>query len=110
MRNADRIRELEKEIGRRDKKILDQSRELEELRKEAAVLRKGSSEVQRAVDAILATVTLQYGVRAVDPDSGEDIGWRLAVPGFDVAGTLKRYEVHARRGEDGYMVGVAERK
>lgn len=108
MRNVDRIREMEKEIGRRDKKILDQGRELEELRREAAALRKGSAEVQRLVDALLATVVMSCGERATDPDSGEELGWRLQVPGFDVGETLGRYEVHTRRSKEGYVIGVAE--
>ena len=110
MRNVDRVRELEREVGRRDKKILDQGRELEELRREAAALRKGSGEVQRAVDALLAVVTREKGEQAEDPDTGRQLGWRMAIPAFDVEEINRRYEVHARRDGEFYVIGVAERE
>lgn len=110
MRNVDRIKELEREIGRREKKILDQARELEAAGKELEEFRAGSLEVQRLVDALLVVVAMDAGDQAGDQDSGERIGWRMTIPGFDVEEINARYEVHARREGEFYVVGVTERE
>ena len=48
----------------------------------------------------------------MDPDAPETaLGWRLAVPRFSVKEMREKYEIHARRGEDGkYILGVMERR
>lgn len=64
------------------------------------------------VDAVLTAVVLEHGERAMDPDAPETaLGWRLAVPFFSVKEMREKYEIHARRGEDGkYILGVMERR
>ena len=63
-------------------------------------------------DAVLTAVVLEHGERAMDPDAPEmALGWRLAVPRFSVKEMREKYEIHARRGEDGkYILGVMERR
>ena len=48
----------------------------------------------------------------MDPEAPETaLGWRLAVPFFSVKEMREKYEIHARRGEDGkYILGVMERR
>ena len=68
-------------------------------------------EVNRSgVCFILTALALHLGERAEDPDTGEALGWRLTVPGFDLAETEEKYEVRARRDSGGgYVVGVLEK-
>ena len=72
----------------------------------------GNQETQALVDAVLTAVVLEHGERAMDPDAPETaLGWRLAVPFFSVKEMREKYEIHARRGEDGkYILGVMERR
>lgn len=72
----------------------------------------GNQETQALVDAVLTAVVLEHGERAMDPDAPEmALGWRLAVPRFSVKEMREKYEIHARRGEDGkYILGVMERR
>ena len=102
-RNVDKIKRLEHELGRWRKKVADTAKENEKLREALAQADVGNQETQALVDAVLT---------AVDPDAPETaLGWRLAVPFFSVKEMREKYEIHARRGEDGkYILGVMERR
>lgn len=112
MRNIDRIKDLEKELGRYRKKVADQQKEIFGLRKQLVAAIEGSSEAHKAVDAILAQAALKYGERARDEETGEELGWRLEIPVFSVSDTIDRYEVRTRRDDttQEYIVGVMERR
>ena len=60
----------------------------------------------------LEMAPVSYTHLALDPDAPETaLGWRLAVPFFSVKEMREKYEIHARRGEDGkYILGVMERR
>ena len=62
-----------------------------------------------AMDALLAQVAIAYGEDAVDPNTGAVIGKRLTLPKFDARETYRKYEVHARRDEEQYIIGVGLR-
>lgn len=112
MRNVDKIKDLEKELGRYRKKVSDQQQEINMLRRRLDEAMDGAVEASRALDAILARAAVKYGERARDEDTGEELGWRLTLPCFSVADTLERYEVRARRDEETreYILGVMERE
>lgn len=110
-RNIDKIKRLEREIGRWKKKVRDQGKELEKAKAFEAKYAAGIQETNRLVDGILAQVAVTMGERAKDPDTGEAIGWRLTLPGMDIAKATEKYEVRARRDEKGgYTIGVTERE
>lgn len=111
-RNTDKIKRLEHELGRFQKKVTDQALEMKLLREELETALAGNREAQILVDALLAALALQYGERAADPDQPESfLGWRLSVKAFNAAELHARYEVHARRSLTGdYVVGVMERQ
>lgn len=109
-RNVDKIKRLEKELGRWQKKVRDQRKELERLRQAEEDARQAVLGTGRLLDGILTALALHLGERAEDPDTGEALGWRLTVPGFDLAETEQQYEVRARRDSGGgYVVGVLEK-
>lgn len=112
MRNVEKIKRLEHEIGRYQKKVTDQSNEERALRVELDAAHAGNRETQMAVDAMLTAIVLEHGVVAEDPDTGEAIGWRLTVPRFSVAELRERYEIHARHDENPLIcvLGVAVRE
>lgn len=113
VRNVDKIKQLEHEIGRRDKKISDQAKELEKLNRQLEQARAGSMEVQAVVDATLTAVVLARGVDAEDPDKpGTVLGKRMEIPAFNVKEMREKYEIHARRDEKGglYVLGVVPRE
>ena len=109
-RNVDKVRRLEKELGRWQKKVLDQRKELEKLRKTEETAREAALETGRLLDGILTALALTLGERAEDPDSGEALGWRLSVPAFTLEETETHYEIQARRDSGGgYVIGVMEK-
>ena len=107
---SESIKRLEKELGRWQKKVRDQRKELERLRQAEEDARQAVLGTGRLLDGILTALALHLGERAEDPDTGEALGWRLTVPGFDLAETEEKYEVRARRDSGGgYVVGVLEK-
>ena len=112
MRNVDKIKNLEKELGRYRKKVADQEKMVQMLRKNLEAMHAGSTEIQRGVDAILGQTALTYGVSARDEESGDELGYRLEIPMFSVDEVLARYEVRARRDteKDLYIIGVVPRE
>ncbi len=111
-RNVDKIKNLKHELGRYRKKVTDNAKEIDHLRKLLTQARKGNQETQAMVDALLTAVTLHYGVDAVDPDDESKVlGKRLTLPRFSFLKMRSRYEVHARKDKetDEYVIGVVER-
>lgn len=106
MTNKQKIAELETKLRRYEKKIED----MQKINAKLSVQVVGSTQIGKAVDAILIQTALTYGEAAIDPDTGEEIGKRLTLPPVEVSELLKRYEVHARRDSDGqYIIGVGLR-
>lgn len=112
MRNTDKIRELEKELGRYRKKVADQNKAIGDLEKRLEGAAAANIEVHKAIDAILAQAAVRYGERVRDDETGEEVGWRMVVPVFSVDDTLGQYEVRTRKDEAAgeYIVGVMERR
>lgn len=111
-RNKDKIKRLEHELGRYRKKVGDDGREIERLRKLLDQANKGNQETQAMVDALLTAVALNFGEDAVDPDDASKVlGKRLTLPRFNFAEIRARYEIRARKDEenDAYVIGVVER-
>lgn len=112
-RNVDKIKRLEHELGRYQKKVTDQAKEINGLRKMLCQANAGNQETQTLVDAVLTAAVLAYGEAAADPDAPEKVlGWRLSLPHFSVREMREKYELHARKDEekDLYILGVAERR
>ena len=104
-RNRDKVKRIEHELGRYQKKVGELMKLNAQLSKRAA----GVSEISIATDALLAQVAIAYGEDAVDPDTGAVIGKRLVLPKFDARETYRKYEVHARRDDENYIIGVGLR-
>lgn len=107
MTNRQKIKELEKELGRWKKHC-------EDLTKSNAKLIGEREKVQMcsaSLDAVMIQTALAYGVDAVDPDSGKVIGKRLALPEIDIRALMEKYELHARkdRNTGEYIIGVGLR-
>lgn len=111
MRNVDKIKRLEKEIGRYQKKVADQTKVEKRLRAALEEAHAGSIQANKAVDAILAQTAITYGEKVFDEETGAEIGRRLTVQMFDIEDVLGKYEVRARRDEnaDAYVIGVVQR-
>lgn len=107
MTNTQKIKELEKELGRWKKHCDD----LCEIGKRQAEQVDRAKVLSAAIDAILTQTALTYGEDAVDPDTGKIIGKRLTLPEVDIKALREKYEVHARK--DGvtkeYIIGVGLR-
>lgn len=103
--------DLENEVRYLRKRLSDRTREFLDLREKLCEVDKGSAELNKAMDAILAQTAFRYGERVKDEETGEELGWRLPLPMFSVAETLEQYEVRTRRDEttQEYIVGVMER-
>lgn len=104
-RNRDKIKQLEHELGRYEKRCGD----LMKLNAQLSRRANGVAEISIATDALLAQVAIAYGEDAVDPDTGAVIGKRLTLPKFDARETYRKYEVHARKDGEQYIIGVGLR-
>lgn len=104
-RNRDKIKQLEHELGRYEKRCGDLMKLNAQLSRRAA----GVAEISIATDALLAQVAIAYGEDAVDPDTGAVIGKRLTLPKFDARETYRKHEVHARSDGEQYIIGVGLR-
>lgn len=102
----------EREIGRYRKKIFDQENRMKIMESDLRSAQTGMIEMQMMIDALLSTIVIHHGEKSTDAESGKEIGWRLAVPIFDVAQTRKDYEIHARKDfeQNAYVIGVASRE
>lgn len=100
-RNRDKIKRLEHELGRYQKKV-------DELMKANAKLRedmKGLNQLRMAFDAWIIQIALAYGEAVKDPDTGEEIP-RMKVLHLErpkVNPLLGQYEIHQRVDEKNVM-------
>ena len=111
MKNVDKIKSLEHEIGRYQKKVADQQSEIDRLTKELQTADDGAKQVNQLVDAVLAACAVQYGQEIVDDMEesstyGQKIGWNILLDVSD----LDKYEVKTIRKDGKYSVGVIERE
>ena len=79
-RNRDKVKRLEHELGRYQKKV----GELMKLNAQLSQRAAGVAEISIATDALLAQVAIIYGEDVIDEDTGLTIGMRLMLPKFDV--------------------------
>ncbi|MEG1577157.1 MAG: hypothetical protein RR336_00150, partial [Oscillospiraceae bacterium] len=63
-RNIDKIKSLEHEIGRYQKKVADQTKLIASMHNNLMEAMQGNQETQAAVDAVLTAVVLGFGVQA----------------------------------------------
>lgn len=112
MRNVDKIKGLEKELGRYRKKVDDQQKEIDALREQVKTARVGLAQLSMGMDAFQAQTALKYGTRAIDKDTGEEIGWNMSLPLYSMEETVEKYKVSTWRKEheQEYFVGVMERE
>lgn len=102
-RNVDKVKRLEHELGRRDKKIADQGKELVRVREERDAGRAGLVEISRAVDALCIDVCLKFGMEV-----GEGVHEvRLPAVSTDL---LQRYELEAKPQNDTYCLRAARKE
>ncbi len=104
-RNRDKVKRLEHELGRYQKKVGELMKANAQLARRA----EGVAEISMATDALLAQVAIIYGEDVIDEDTGLTIGMRLTLPKFDVRKVYRQYEVHARRDGENYVIGVGLR-
>lgn len=106
MRNIDKIKELNYELGRWQKKAADQQKDINKLRSELEQAEKGMLEINRALDSIMAEATLKFGAEV-------GVGaWEMVLPLVSVLRNTRDYAVSASVGNDNdsYIVRVERRK
>ncbi len=100
-RNSDKVKRVERELGRYQKKVADLTRENARLREDM----KGLNQLRMAFDAWTIQIALAYGEAVKDPDTGEDIprmkALHLERP--KVSPLLGQYEIHQRVDEKNVM-------
>nr|DAH31339.1 MAG TPA: hypothetical protein [Caudoviricetes sp.] len=100
-RNRDKVKRLEHEIGRYQKKVGELMEANAKLRKDV----EGLNQLRAAFDAWIIQIALAYGEAVKDPDTGEDIprmkALRLERP--KVNPLLGKYEIHQRVDEKNVM-------
>lgn len=100
-RNRDKIKQLEHELGRYQKKVGELMKANAKLREDM----KGLNQLRMAFDAWIIQIALAYGEAVKDPDTGEDIprmkALKLERP--KVNPLLGQYEIHQRVDEKNVM-------
>ena len=92
-KNVDKVKRLEHELGRYQKKVRDDAGEIARLREHLKLAGEGLAQVNRAVDALCIGVALKYGAQV-----GEG-SFEAVLPTPDVVGHLERFELQTRRDE-----------
>ena len=112
MRNVDKIKALEKELGKYQKKVTDQNKLLRQLHKELEQAHAGTIQLQNATDGLFTAVALEYGETVKDEETGEEIGKRLTLPVFDIRELREKYRIRARRDAETetYVLGIVPRE
>ena len=93
-RNRDKVKRLEHELGRYQKKVGELMKANEKLREDM----EGLNQLRMAFDAWIIQIALAYGEAVKDPDTGEEIprmkALHLERP--NVNQLLGEYEIHQR--------------
>lgn len=100
-RNRDKVKKLEHELGRYEKRCGDLMKLNAQLREDM----KGLNQLRMAFDAWIIQIALAYGEAGKDPDTGEDIP-RMKVLHLErpkVNPLLGKYEIHQRVDEKNVM-------
>lgn len=100
-RKRDKVKRVERELGRYQKKVADLTRENARLREDM----KGLNQLRAAFDAWIIQIALAYGEAATDPDTGKEIP-RMKVFHLErpkVNPLLGKYEIHQRVDEKNMM-------
>lgn len=105
MRNVDKIKGLEHELGRYRKKVNDQSIQIADLEAKIRVFEEGARQTNVLVDALMAAVAQKYGI-VVPGEDGYPIGFRLELDDFAVDRMMDRFEVQAQRRGSQYIIGA----
>lgn len=100
-RNRDKVKRLEHELGRYQKKVGELMKANEKLREDM----EGLNQLRMAFDAWIIQIALAYGEAVKDPDTGEEIprmkALHLERPKVDPL--LEEYEIHQRVDEKNVM-------
>lgn len=100
-RNRDKVKRLEHELGRYQKKVGELMKANEKLREDM----EGLNQLRMAFDAWIIQIALAYGEAVKDPDTGEEIlrmkALHLERP--KVNPLLEEYEIHQRVDEKNVM-------
>ncbi len=100
-RNRDKVKRLEHELGRYQKKVGELMKANEKLREDM----EGLNQLRMAFDAWIIQIALAYGEAVKDPDTGEEIPRMKALylerPKVNLL--LEEYEIHQRVDEKNVM-------
>lgn len=100
-RNRDKVKRLEHELGRYQKKVGELMKANEKLREDM----EGLNQLRMAFDAWIIQIALAYGEAVKDPDTGEEITRMKALylerPKVNLL--LEEYEIHQRVDEKNVM-------
>lgn len=105
MRNIDKIKDLEHELGRYRKKINDQSIQIADLEAKVRLFEEGARQTNVLVDALMAAVAQKYGI-VVRGEDDEAIGYRLELDDFAVDRMMDRFQVSSQKRGTQYIVGA----
>ena len=105
MRNIDKIKDLEHEMGRYRKKVNDQSIQIADLEAKIRLYEEGARQTNTLVDAIMAAVANKYGI-VVRGEAEEVIGYRLELDDFAVDRMMDRFQVNSQKRGTQYIIGA----
>lgn len=105
MKKSEEIKRLKHELGRAQKKVGDQSKEIIELKKNAKFDRELINGISRASDIVFAQMCMSFGLDVKD-DDGNHIGYRLEMP-KPTDEPLEKYTMRTELKDDGvFTIGL----
>lgn len=106
MRNRDRIKELEHELGRYQKKVGDQQKEISKLNSVVANDKTVHDARGKAFELFMKQVAIEFGEVVKDEDDGDKIiGYRLEMP-VPVASETDKFNFRDMRDEESHTYKV----
>lgn len=107
MRKSEEIKQLKHELGRYQKKVGDQSKEITRLTKGWKKADAALAAAHHAMNLIVARVCQTFGTEVLDEDNGnEHIGYRMVME-MPREELLSKYAIKTEAKEDGtVMIGL----
>lgn len=105
MTKREEIKALKHELGRYQKKVGDQAKQIVTITREKNDAERNFLAVNHANNLVLIELAEKYGVKVTDDDSGDCIGYRLQfpVPSVDLD---RKYDMRVEKKDGMFTVGI----
>lgn len=105
MTKKGKIKKLQYELGRYEKKVGEQAKIIRRMQRDLDDAGQGAVQMMQYADCVCIQTALSYGEREIE--DGQVIGYRLELPRFSIQELRKRYEIRCRHDEEKDVMVIA---